>query len=91
MGSAREHGFLQRLLVAETGDLRTARSRKIFNTAAFSRVFMSQGAEEDVIRRSTPQPSPASPHRRHSKGDEADAHKRPRGRLGAPWKPSTKA
>ena len=70
------------LLLAETGDLRTARSRKIYNTAAFLRVFMSRGAEQDVIRRSTPQPSPASPHRRHSKSDEADAHKRPRGRLG---------
>ena len=43
-------GFLQRLLVAETGDLAHARSRETYNTIAFSRDFMRPKADKEAIR-----------------------------------------
>jgi hypothetical protein len=49
MGSGARLGFLQRFLVAETGDLRTARSRKTYNTVAFSRDFMRLEANQQAI------------------------------------------
>jgi hypothetical protein len=79
------------LLVAETGDLHTARSRKIYNTAAFSRVFMSealrrtrfgdQPLNRPRLRRIavTPRATKPTPISVHVVGS------------GAPWKPSTNA
>ena len=50
MNSGARLGFLQRFLVAETGDLRTARSRKTYNTVVFSRDFMRPEANKQAIR-----------------------------------------
>jgi hypothetical protein len=49
MSSGTRLGFLQRFLVAETGDLRPARSRKTYNTIVFSRDFMRPEVNKQAI------------------------------------------